>query len=197
MTKHDESPGTPGPDMASEGTRWLDRRAADAWLNLVAVVELLPVALDAQLLRDSDLSFVEFLVLAQLAESDGHTLRLTDLAATTNLGLPRISRVVARLEADAFVQRRMHARDGRSRQIELTDAGWDKLTTASAGHIGLVNEIFVNRLSAEQFEQLTAIGAALAEGLDPKRRVLAQALHSPNGRPGLSRDPGELRDVRP
>ncbi|MBT0773883.1 MarR family transcriptional regulator [Kineosporia sp. J2-2] len=198
MTDRHDGPGTAGLEIGYEGPErggppWLDRSAADAWLNLVAVMELLPVALDAQLVRDSDLSFAEFLCLAQLAEADGHALRLTDLAATTNLGLPRISRVAARLEKDGFVQRRVHEKDGRSRQVRLTDDGWGKLAEASAGHIGLVNEIFVNRLSAAQFEQLTAIGAALAEGLDTKGRVLARALHSRNERPGLSRDPAELR----
>ena len=50
-------------------TPWLDDDERAAWVRLVAVVELLPGALDTQLRRDSGLTHFEYFVLAMLSES--------------------------------------------------------------------------------------------------------------------------------
>ena len=73
-------------------TRWLDDDEQKAFLGLVAVAELLPGALDAQLRRDSGLTHFEYLVLAMLSESPERTLRMTSLAQRTNATLTRLSR---------------------------------------------------------------------------------------------------------
>jgi hypothetical protein len=43
-------------------TRWLDEDERAAWLRLIAVVELLPGVLDAQLRADSGLTHFEYFV---------------------------------------------------------------------------------------------------------------------------------------
>jgi len=73
--------------------RWLDADERAAWLRLVAVVELLPGALDGQLRRDSQLSHFEYFVLAMLSEAPERRLRMTSLAQRTNATLPRLSSV--------------------------------------------------------------------------------------------------------
>ena len=45
----------------------------------------LPTALDAQLQRDSHLSFVEYYVLAGLSDQPGHRMRMSDLAILAGL----------------------------------------------------------------------------------------------------------------
>ncbi|MFD1861038.1 MarR family transcriptional regulator [Aeromicrobium camelliae] len=170
-----------------DDTRWLGGGEADAWLGLVAVMELLPVALDSQLTRDARLTFFEFLTLAQLAEVPEREMRLTDLAAGTNASLPRISRVVARLERDGLIERRHNESDARARNVRLTEMGRDKLAEASPRHIGLVNQHFTDVLSREQITQLTAICDRIIGSLDPERRVFAETFRGRSGRPGLSR----------
>ena len=49
-------------------TKWLDEAERDAWLRLVAVVELLPGVLDAQLRARAGLTHFEYFVLAMLSE---------------------------------------------------------------------------------------------------------------------------------
>ncbi|MFT4210964.1 MAG: MarR family winged helix-turn-helix transcriptional regulator [Microbacterium sp.] len=170
-------------------TRWLSDDQADAWLGLVALFEVLPAALDAQLIRDAQLTFFEFLTLAQLAEVPDRELRLTDLAAGVNASLPRISRVAARLEEDGYVERVRNQSDARSRHVRLTDAGWAKLASASPGHIRDVNRYFVDALTAEQMTQLTRICDQMLGVLDPDGRVLAATMRGESGRPALSRAP--------
>jgi DNA-binding MarR family transcriptional regulator len=153
------------------GTRWLDDEERAAWLRLVAVVELLPGVLDAQLRRDDGLSHFDYFVLAVLSESPERTLRMTALAQRTNATLPRLSHVVQRLEGRDLVERFPCAQDRRATNVRLTTAGWDAVVAAAPGHVETVRTHVLDVLSRAQLEQLTAIGDALLTRLDPEGRM--------------------------
>jgi DNA-binding MarR family transcriptional regulator len=150
--------------------RWLDADERAAWLRLVAVVELLPGALDAQLRRDSRLSHFEYFVLAMLSEAAERRLRMTSLAQRTNATLPRLSHVIARLEARGLVERFPCPEDRRATNARLTAAGLDAVVAAAPGHVGAVRELVLDPLSRDQLGELTAIGEALLTRLDPEGR---------------------------
>ena len=96
-------------------TQWLDDEQLDAWVKLVAVVELLPGVLDSQLRRDAGFTHFEYFVLAMLSEAPDSTLRMTSLAQRTNATLPRLSHVVRRLEERDLVERFPCPEDGARR----------------------------------------------------------------------------------
>ncbi len=83
----------------------MNEQESAAWLGLVTVCQLLPVALDSQLQRDSDMTHFEFLVLSVLKFAPDRTERMSDLARTTNATLPRLSHVCSRLEKRGLVER--------------------------------------------------------------------------------------------
>jgi DNA-binding MarR family transcriptional regulator len=83
----------------------LDDEERAAWLGLIAVVELLPGALDSQLRRDAGITHYDYFVLAMPSEASDRTLRMTVLAQMTNATLPRLSHVVSRLEDRGLVER--------------------------------------------------------------------------------------------
>lgn len=114
-------------------TRWLTEEERAAWLRLVAVVELLPGVLDAQLRAEAELTHFEYFVLAMLSEASGRTLRMTSLAQRTNATLPRLSHVVRRLEGRGLVERFPCPEDGRATNARLTDAGWDAVPRPRPG----------------------------------------------------------------
>jgi len=153
------------------GTPWLTERERAAWLRLTAVVELLPGVLETQLRRDADLTHFEYFTLAMLSEAPGRTLRMTELAGRTNATLSRLSHVVARLEKRGLVVRVPNPDDGRATNAELTDAGWDKVVASAPGHVENVQQHVIGALSAEQVEQLTAIGDAILDRVDPDHRM--------------------------
>lgn len=161
-------------------TRWLDDDELAAWLPFIAVVELLPGALDAQLRRDSDLTHFEYLALAMLSEAPGRTLRMTALAGRTNATLPRLSHVVSRLEKRGVVERTACTEDRRATNVRLTDAGWDVVVAAAPGHVARVRETVVDVLTPEQLGALREISGALLERLDPEGATTA-AHHRPVG----------------
>lgn len=148
-------------------TPWLGRRELRAWIRLVAVLELLPGALDGQLRRDADVTHFEYYVLAMLSEAPGRTLRMTELARQTNATLPRLSHVVARLEDRGLVDRFPCPEDRRATNAGLTEMGWAKVEQAAPGHVANVRQHVIDALSDEQIDQLADIGEGILARLDP------------------------------
>lgn len=152
-------------------TRWLTDEERATWVRLVAVVELLPGALDTQLRRDSGLTHFEYLVLAMLSEAPDQTLRMTSLAQLTSATLPRLSHVVRRLEERRLVLRSRCPEDKRATNATLTEDGRDVVVAAAPGHVENVREVVVDALSAAQLEQLSVIARTLLTRLDPDGRL--------------------------
>ena len=154
--------------------RWLNEDEIETWLKFRAVVELYPGLLDAQLRRDSQLTHMEYQVLAMLSEQPDRTLRMTGLATRSNSSLTRMSHVVTRLEARGIVARSACAADGRATNVTITPAGHDLLVAAAPGHVTQVRESFLDALNPEQLEQLDAIADAILDRIDPDGRMTAR-----------------------
>lgn len=154
-------------------TRWLSDDERRAWVRFTAVLELLPAALDLQLTTDQGLTHFDYFTLAMLSESPGRVLRTSTLASRTNASLPRLSKVVTRLEAAGLVERTPCPEDRRATNVGLTEAGWRKVVAAAPGHVDAVRRFVVDALTPEQVEQLGAISTALLGRLDPDGRMLA------------------------
>jgi DNA-binding MarR family transcriptional regulator len=154
-------------------TQWLDDVERAAWLRLVAVVELLPGALDAQLRAEAGLTHFEYFVLAMLSEAPERTLQMTSLAQRTNATLPRLSHVVRRLEDRGLVERLPCSEDGRATNARLTGSGWKAVVAAAPGHVTTVRRNVLDPLTREQVTQLRDIADALLTRLDPERRMTA------------------------
>ena len=153
-------------------TKWLTDDERAAWVRLVAIVELLPGALDAQLRKDSDLTHFDYFALAMLSEATDRLLRMTELAQRTNATLPRLSHVAKRLEARGLVERFPCAEDRRATNVRLTEAGWGVVVDAAPGHVSTVRRLVLDPLTQEQVEQLHAIGDALLTTLDPGQHLI-------------------------
>jgi len=152
---------------------WLDSDEHTAWVRLMAVLTLLPGALDTQLGRDSDLNHFEYFTLAMLSEAPGRRLRMSALAARTNATLPRLSRVVSRLETAGLVERSPCPEDGRATNATLTEAGWEKVVQAAPGHVRTARELVVDALEPEQVGQLAEIARRILTTLDPEQKMFA------------------------
>jgi len=157
-------------DLADRQPRWLSPAEHSAWLGLIAVVELLPGALDGQLQRDAGISHFEYMAMAMLSEAPGRTLRMTTLAARTKSTLPRLSHVITRLVARGYVERVPCPEDKRATNAHLTDAGWEHIQAWAPGHVATVDALVIDPLSASQIEQLRDITAAILSRLDPGHR---------------------------
>ncbi|MFN8156990.1 MAG: MarR family transcriptional regulator [Candidatus Nanopelagicales bacterium] len=143
--------------MASDAEPWLDETEQQAWVRLVVMMMRLPLELDRQLQRDSELTFFEYIVLSGLSEQPERSLRMSVLAAFTGSQLPRLSQVASRMEAKGWLVRSPDPDDGRYTVATLTDAGYDAVAAAARGHVQTVRELVMDPLSRAQVQQLGTI----------------------------------------
>lgn len=121
------------------------------------MVHRLRWALECQLERDADLSFIEYYALARLSEDADHRLRMSELAAVTNASLSRLSHLIKRLESWGYVRREPDQTDGRYTIAILTDAGYAKLVASAAAHVACVRQLVIDEFSAAELPQLRAL----------------------------------------
>lgn len=156
----------------------LDRAALDddslqTWAGLATVLEWLPVALDAQLQRDSGLTHFEYGILFALSTAPDHTLRMSTLASYSNSSLSRLSRAATRLEHKEWVRREPDPVDGRYTLAILTSEGSRQVAEAAPGHVATVNRLVFESLTAAQARQLGEIS----------RRILGAIRADPGWQP--------------
>jgi DNA-binding MarR family transcriptional regulator len=153
-------------EAAEPEPRWLQGIERDAWLSLIGVIIRLPAAMDAQLQRDAGLSHFEYTVMVNLSNTDGHVLRMSQLAGLCHSSLSRLSHVVARLERRGWLRRDPCPDDGRATLATLTDDGFATLASAAPGHVDAVRAYVIDALDPEQLGQLSAIGDTILGRLD-------------------------------
>ena len=168
-------------EVMATDTRWLNTEESAAWVRLIALAELLPGALDAQLLRDAGLTHFEYVALMSLADAPNRTMRMTELASRTNATLPRLSHVARRLEERGLIERFPCPEDRRATNATITQAGLDLLASAAPGHVDTVRANVLDALSPEQLEQLYQIAGAVLTRLDPDERLTATSCQFSEG----------------
>jgi DNA-binding MarR family transcriptional regulator len=151
--------------------RWLTADELTAWKKFIAVVELLPGALDSQLQREAGLSHFEYFVMAMLSESPERTLRMSALAAQTSSTLARLSHVVSRLEKRDFVRREPCADDRRATNAVLTANGWAKISATAPAHVATVRHHVIDPLTAADVADLDRIMGRILRTLDPSEAM--------------------------
>ncbi|XVU21516.1 MarR family winged helix-turn-helix transcriptional regulator [Actinoplanes sp. CA-054009] len=137
--------------------RWLDDQEREAWISLSQLVFLLPSALDAQLLRDNNITLFDYMVLSGLSMSEGRTLRMSELARMIASSLSRLSNVVKRLETRGLLRREPDPCNGRYTVAILTDDGWDLVVKAAPGHVEAVRRYVIDGLTDDQVKVLRQV----------------------------------------
>ncbi len=149
----------------SDEPRWLDEAELSAWMQLSAVLILLPAELDARMQRQADLNQFEYVVMARLSEHPGHAMRMSDLAGAARGSLSRLSHLMKRLEQRGWVRREPCPEDGRYTLAILTEAGYAKLVATAPIQVEAVRDLVVDRLTRAQLRQLGAISGRVLRGL--------------------------------
>jgi DNA-binding MarR family transcriptional regulator len=142
--------------MADE-PRWLTDREREAWMALAKLMFNLPSALDAQLLRDNDLTLFDYFALSVLSMTPGRTMRLSELAGQLSSSLSRLSNVVKRLEQRGLLHRRPDPENPRYTIAALTETGWDLVVAAAPGHVAAVRRYVIDGLTEHQIDVLREV----------------------------------------
>ena len=149
---------------------WLTPGELSSWLTVARLITRLPWALDAQLQRDADLSMIEYMTLASLAEAPDWTLRMSELAEHASSSLSRLSHLVKRLESRGYVRREPDPADGRFTNAIMLPAGMAKLESAAPAHVAYVRHLVVDNLSGERLRRLGQDAERILQRIDSPAR---------------------------
>ncbi|MET0695125.1 MAG: MarR family winged helix-turn-helix transcriptional regulator [Propionibacteriaceae bacterium] len=157
------SDDTPSPRPAGQEPPWLTDQEQATWVATSSLVLQLPGLLDAQLRRDADLGFFDYVVMSWLSMSPDHQMRMGELARLAQGSVSRLSNVVKRLEQRGFMWRAPDPTNGRYTLAVLSGAGWDKVVEAAPGHARAVRRYVFDPLTDEQVDALQQIVAPIAD----------------------------------
>lgn len=131
-----------------------DTRRTQAYFALLEANNLLQLLMEEQLRRDSGISYMQFFLLAHLAETPEGRMRMTDLADTVVHSRSGLTYSAAKLESAGLLRREPSLLDGRSVTAVITDQGRSLLEKAMPGHVALVQQGVFEPLDDPQIEAL-------------------------------------------
>jgi DNA-binding MarR family transcriptional regulator len=159
---------------ADTARKWLTPAQLEAWQALTLMLARLPTALEAQLQRDSQLSYIEYYALAALSERPDHTMRMSELAVLTNAELSRLSHLITRLQKRGLVRREPDLNDRRYTNAVLTDAGYDVVVAAAPGHVAAVRELVIDALDDSALAALRNSAERVNARIDDPRHTFSR-----------------------
>jgi DNA-binding MarR family transcriptional regulator len=133
----------------------LDAEELAAYFALMEVGSLLQHAVEQQLRRDGDLSYVQFQILAGLGDAPGGAERMTDIADRLVHSRSGLTYQAAQLESAGLITRVPSVDDERSTTVTLTNAGRAIVRRVLPGHVALVRQLLLSPLDRPDIAVLT------------------------------------------
>lgn len=122
-----------------------------------------------------------FEILLRLVRSEGHRLRMSDLAAQTTLTASGLTRAVDRLERDGLVRRDACPEDRRVSYAALTELGASRIDCALPIHLEHLTEVLEGALSPTELDQLAHLMRSLRDALNPAAACASEPGGIPDG----------------
>lgn len=116
------------------------------YFALMESVSLIQYAVQGQLRAEGDLSYVQFEILATLADA-GRPLTMTDLADGLVYSRSGLTHQAGLLEQAGLITRSASPHDQRATVVEITDAGRALIGRVLPGHVTTVHDLLFAPLS--------------------------------------------------
>jgi DNA-binding MarR family transcriptional regulator len=113
--------------------------------------------LSARLVTDHGLTINDYEALLHLSHAQDSSLRRVDLAERLMLTPSGVTRLLDGLERDGWVKKGQCDSDARVTYAVLTDEGRERLESAGRTHIAQIREIFEERFSPGELENLAEL----------------------------------------
>jgi DNA-binding MarR family transcriptional regulator len=135
------------------------------YFALTDAASLLQYAVRQQLQAEGDLSYVQFEILAKLADAE-RPLTMTELADGVVYSRSGLTHQAGLLEQAGLIARQASARDQRATLVDLTDEGRARVAKVLPGHIQVVRDLLFDSLSDQDVHTL---GDIMSRALDHMR----------------------------
>lgn len=131
--------------------------AVRAWTRLLRAYASTTRLLSAELQESHGLTLNDYEALLVLSRAEDGRLKRVELARSLMLTPSGITRLLQGLEDAGFVERASCATDLRIAYAQLTDAGREKLESASAGHLASIQALFEEHLEQDDIAAIAEI----------------------------------------
>jgi DNA-binding MarR family transcriptional regulator len=143
----------PHLDPGEGGAQALDPQQLGAYFALMEAVSLLQHHVDQHLRAEGDLSYVQFQLLARLADAGG-PLTMTQLADGVVYSRSGLTYQAGLLEKAGLVTRSASPDDERATLVALTGDGLALFGRVLSGHIAVVRRLLLDPLSDDDVRHL-------------------------------------------
>jgi DNA-binding MarR family transcriptional regulator len=137
-----------------------------AYFALMEAVSLLQYAVRQQLQDDGGLSYVQFEILAKLADAD-RGLTMTDLADGVVYSRSGLTHQAGLLEQQGLITRATSPEDQRAIVVGITEQGRARVAAVLPGHVQVVRDLLFDSLSERD---VRALGDMMTAARDHMRR---------------------------
>jgi len=132
----------------------LDSVEVQAFVHFVRAHASVVRGLDRELVADHGLTINDYEVLLRLDRAPDRMMRRVDLAQQVLLTPSGITRLLDGLQRCGFVEKAACASDARVVYAKLTDAGREKLSSATNDHVASIRGLFGGRFSGAELRTL-------------------------------------------
>jgi len=169
-----------GPDAGS--APGLDPEQLDAYFALMEAVSLLQHQVEQQLQAEGGLSYVQFQLLARLADARGQ-LTMTQLADGVVYSRSGLTYQAGLLEKAGLITRGPSPDDDRATLVTITGSGLALLGRVMPGHIQVTRRLLLDPMSSDDVHRLRDI---MTRVRDHMRAQPPRSAAPRKGRPGLA-----------
>lgn len=131
---------------------WLSDDEHRLWRDYLLMTGKLQMAMNRQLHQACGVTLADYDVLVALSERG--RMRINDLGALLGWEQSRVSHQLRRMRERGLVTRSGASADGRGAEVDLTDAGRERLRAAAPGHAELVRSVVFDAMTPTQARAL-------------------------------------------
>jgi DNA-binding MarR family transcriptional regulator len=150
---YDQGMSATHPDTGANGVQALDPQELATYFVLMEAVSLLKHQVEQQLRAEGDISYVQFELLARLADAHGQ-LTMTQLADGVVYSRSGLTHQAGLLEKAGLITRGPHPDDHRATLVTITDNGLARFDRVLPGHIQVIRRLLFDPLTDDDLHHL-------------------------------------------
>jgi DNA-binding MarR family transcriptional regulator len=152
--------------MMAKTNEPLKGREERVWRNVARFLSVTARLLDEDLQRGANISLSEYAVLVHLSEAETGQLRVRELADLADLSGSHMTRIIGDLARGGFVVKTRNPEDGRGIDVQITEAGLNRLRDAYPIHLASVRSRIMNKVEPKALSCFGDVMAAIVNGIE-------------------------------
>jgi DNA-binding MarR family transcriptional regulator len=152
--------------MTAKTNEPLKAKEERVWRDVARFLSVAPRLLDEDLQTGANISLSEYAVLLHLSEAETGQLRVRELADLADVSGSHTTRIIEHLARAGLVVKNRNPEDGRGIDVQITEAGLNRLRDAYPIHLASVRSRIMNQVQPKALTCFGDVMAAIVRGLE-------------------------------